>query len=287
MPDLRESTYSANDRVSVARDSVTPSLGRTSVAASMYRHNAVVDPPAQTGIRGKAAVVRVKNSNTNSPTESRAPSPPPMPAMDQNRYVLPKLKHSRAPPSPAFSVGSTFLNGTADTAQAVTARPVMVHKGSKPDAQAAAAATAASNAPASQASSTRARRDEKSLSVFEDISSEDDKSPRKPRLSWMRGRSREPTVAEHHQSPFSDTMASTVSPSLSGRSPARGGAPTFEGGLSPTISGKTTGFGHNHSGSLSKVIEEATRRASARPTHGGLGGMNREPSPFSDANEVK
>lgn len=311
MPDLRESTYSGNDRHSLARDSVTPSLGRNSLATSIYRNNVVVDTPAQTGIRGKAAVVRVKSSNSNSPTGSRASTPPPMPAINHDRYgqarPLDGAKSGpRAPPSPAFSVGSTFLNGTANTAKAVTARPVMVHKGSKgnlsgnDDAPAAASAyrdvlphmSIATTHSGGSRSSARMRRDEKSLSVFEDVSSEDDKT-RKPRRSWRRGRSRDSAVADSpasHQSPFSDAMAPAHSPGLSGRSPARGGPPTYDNrSLAPgsPSSGKSTSFGHQHSGSLSKVIEEATRRASARPMHGGLGGVNREPSPFSDANEVK
>lgn len=300
MPDLRESTYSGHDRASVA-----PSLGRSSVATTIYRNNAVIDAPAQTGIRGKAAVVSVKQSNQNSPSGSRASTPPPMPAVGHDKYGQPQRgdpSKGRAPPSPAFSVGSTFLNGTANTAKAVTARPVMVSKGAKDDPASAyrdvmpRMPLSASTSSASR-NSARARRDEKSLSVFEDVSSEEESSPRKPRRSWRRGRSRESQTAVRspasHQSPFSDAMAPAASPSLSSRSPVLDGPPpastTYDyigRGLSPN-SAKSTGFGHKHSGSLSKVIEEATRRASRHPTHGGLGGVNREPSPFSDANEVK
>ena len=300
MPDLRGSTYSGNDRQSVAA-----SLGRSSMVTSIYRNNAVIDKAAQTGVRGKAAVIRVQPSNKNSPATSRACTPPPMPTIDHDRHGVGKGSKGRAPPSPAFSVGSTFLNGTANTAKAVTARPVVVHQvwkgqsaadGSAPPGNPATAyrdviprVSVATLASVDTRSSGCLQAGERSLSVFEGDRSEEDSAVRKPRRSWLRGRSREAGVPvespSSQQSPFSDAMAPSVSPGLSGRSPARGGA-AYHGSSVPS-SGSSTGFGHQHSGSLSKVIEEATRRASERPTHGGLGGIERETSPFSDANEVK
>ncbi|KAL3424604.1 Protein OPY2 [Phlyctema vagabunda] len=87
--DLRDSTYSGiSDRTSYARNSV---------ASTIYGKNAIVSPvPAQTVIRGKAAVVSVRSAG-HSPGELT----PPVPSVDYGKY---------APPSPAFSVGSTFLN---------------------------------------------------------------------------------------------------------------------------------------------------------------------------------
>ncbi|KAL2075990.1 hypothetical protein VTL71DRAFT_933 [Oculimacula yallundae] len=105
--DLRDSTYSGmSDRTSYARNSV---------ASTIYGKNAVVSPvPAQTMIRGKAAVVSVK-SNGHSSGEMT----PPVPSVDYSRYG------PGGPPSPAFSVGSTFLN-SANTATATQIRPQVV-----------------------------------------------------------------------------------------------------------------------------------------------------------------
>ncbi|KAF2458672.1 hypothetical protein BDY21DRAFT_370869 [Lineolata rhizophorae] len=75
VPDLRDSTYSGfsdGDRSSFARTSIAPSLARSSVATAKYRVDAVVPMPAQTIMRGKAAMVSVKGSNNNSPNESPA-----------------------------------------------------------------------------------------------------------------------------------------------------------------------------------------------------------------------
>lgn len=106
--DLRDSTYSGiSDRTSYAR---------TSVASTIYGKNAIVSPvPAQTVIRGKAAVVSVKSNGASSGDLT-----PPVPSVDWNKYA-------HGPPSPAFSVGSTFLN-TATQARPQVARVVSSQK---------------------------------------------------------------------------------------------------------------------------------------------------------------
>jgi hypothetical protein len=100
--DLRDSTYSGiSDRTSYAR---------TSVASTIYGKNAIVSPiPAQTVIRGKAAVVSVKSNGGNSPGFMT----PPVPNVDYNKYGG-GIDRS---PSPAFSVGSTFLNSASAATQ--------------------------------------------------------------------------------------------------------------------------------------------------------------------------
>ncbi|CZT40563.1 related to OPY2 protein [Rhynchosporium secalis] len=105
--DLRDSTYSAfSDRTSYARNSM---------ASTIYGKNAVVSPvPAQTMIRGKAAVVSVKSIG-----QSTGELTPPVPSVDHSIAGLGE------PPSPAFSVGSTFLN-SANTATATQIRPQVV-----------------------------------------------------------------------------------------------------------------------------------------------------------------
>ncbi|KAK7535145.1 uncharacterized protein J3D65DRAFT_442205 [Phyllosticta citribraziliensis] len=77
--DLRDSTYSglSDPRTSYAR---------SSVATTIYRDNAVVSPlPAQTIVRGKAAVVSVKSSNTSSPSPTPGSTTPPVPAIDYGK----------------------------------------------------------------------------------------------------------------------------------------------------------------------------------------------------------
>jgi len=98
--DLRDSTYSGiSDRTSYAR---------TSVASTIYGKNAIVSPvPAQTVIRGKAAVVSVKSNGANTPGDLT----PPVPSVDYGKYGV------GGPPSPAFSVGSTFLNSASAATQ--------------------------------------------------------------------------------------------------------------------------------------------------------------------------
>lgn len=97
--DLRDSTYSGmSDRTSYAR---------TSVASTIYGKHAIVSPmPAQTVIRGKAAVVSVKSNGASSGGEAT----PPVPNVDYSKYTP-------RPASPAFSVGSTFLSSANAVSQ--------------------------------------------------------------------------------------------------------------------------------------------------------------------------
>jgi len=103
----RDSTWSGtSDRTSYAR---------TSVASTIYGKNAIVSPvPAQTVIRGKAAVVSVKQPNGGG---SSGELTPPVPIINYERYG------AGGPPSPAFSVGSTFLNNAS---AATVTRPQIV-----------------------------------------------------------------------------------------------------------------------------------------------------------------
>jgi hypothetical protein len=101
--ELRDSTYSGiSDRTSYAR---------TSVASTIYGKNAVVSPaiPAQTVIRGKAAVVSVRSNGANSPGDMT----PPVPSVDYSKYQ----SGIDRPHSAAFSVGSTFLNSASAATQ--------------------------------------------------------------------------------------------------------------------------------------------------------------------------
>ncbi|RKF65159.1 hypothetical protein OnM2_012006b [Erysiphe neolycopersici] len=95
--DLRDSTYSTM--------SSQTSLGRNSVASTIYGNNAVISSiSAQRGIRGKAAVVSVKS--TAGTVEGNIP---PIPSYD--------CYSDTGAPSPAFSIGSTFLNRASEATQ--------------------------------------------------------------------------------------------------------------------------------------------------------------------------
>lgn len=191
--DLRDSTYSGmSDRTSYARNSV---------ASTIYGKNAVVSPlPAQTVIRGKAAVVSVKHNGGGSSGELT----PPVPIVDYNKY-------HNGPPSPAFSVGSTFLNSA--TAATQVSRPQVVKVAIGPKKQKSQEAVYELDAaPADHLLD----RDSNAITIIDDT----------PNLE---------------QGPFGDPK--------------------------PT---------HKSSGSLSAVIEKATKRAQGKSR-----------TPFGDENEVR
>lgn len=93
--DLRDSTYSTMTSQT--------SFGRDSVASTIYGKNAIISPlPAQTGIRGKAAVVSVKSTATS----------------EESAQTIANLDFFETGlPSPAFSVGSTFLSRASAATQ--------------------------------------------------------------------------------------------------------------------------------------------------------------------------
>jgi hypothetical protein len=110
VPDFRDSMASTS---TAGRTSIAPSLARASVASTMYRQNAIVSPlPAQTIVRGKAAVVSVK-SNVSSPAETPGFETPPVPSIDPKhsnnslRIQMPGVMGL----SPANSVRSTAQLG--------------------------------------------------------------------------------------------------------------------------------------------------------------------------------
>lgn len=145
--DLRDSTYSGiSDRTSYAR---------TSVASTIYGKNAIVSPvPAQTVIRGKAAVVSVKSNGANTPGDLT----PPVPSVDYGKYGV------GGPPSPAFSVGSTFLNSASAATQM---RPTVVSVAS------AQTKTSAASVSDDEASPHRSLlpRDSNAVTIIEDTPS--------------------------------------------------------------------------------------------------------------------
>lgn len=91
-------------------------VDRSSVATTIYGHNAVVSQPNIVRA-GKANVVQVKHgssiatSSASSPSmESSPPIPPLFTAINKAKNADRRSLLDTVPPSPAFSVGSTFLN---------------------------------------------------------------------------------------------------------------------------------------------------------------------------------
>lgn len=281
--DLRDSSYSgvtdSDGRSSFARQSITPSLARSSVATTIYRNNAIINPsPAQTIVRGKAAVVSVKSSGTTTPIESPDGSAPPVPAIDFERHA---------------QLGGFGSSNGPIIARAGTARPVNVRKTSSQgklstriESSAGSAITLVNAKPdrnlkTGESSKSRTPQSNAGASIFEDASSDDDEEPKStPGKKSPTGHDRALSQATEiedspavKQSPFPDS--SGLNPPE--RNPARANA---------------VASGHNQKSSLSQVIEEATRKASREPRHGGLGSVGsvgsfkRDPSPFSDENEV-
>jgi hypothetical protein len=261
--DLRDSTYSgmSDDRRSMAR---------SSVATTIYRNNAVINPvPAQTIVRGKAAVVSVKSSGPNSPLDSPTSDAPPVPLIDYERHHANNLLSQddmRAPPSPAFSIGSTFMKSTADTAKAVTAKPIRVKK----------SAGSLTLTPLLQSNRGQSSGSNSSpLSSTPSASTSDAPSD----AANTHGRSKQsPSLLDADASPFGDQQQAPSPGAPAGQTPRSSSLPKRRESAQAS--------GHKVAGSLSAVIEEATRRASRQPTHGGLGSVKRENSPFSDIHEL-
>ena len=267
--DIRDSTWSG---LSDDQASISPSMARSSVATTIYRNNAIVSPmPAQQALRGKAAVVSVKSGNTSetaSPTGSMRSNIPPMPIRQLSK------------------AGSSNLASTSSpiVARAGSARPVQVTKSPSSSKIPALSSTSSASPQSTLKAQTPSSGASRHLGIAElsstSESETDDDVQAQSRRSLM-GNDR----------PHRHTSAAVT---LIEDSPAPRQGP-FASGVSPTNATRgTVGSSqhrHKKSGSLNDLIEEAMNRASRAPTHGGLGStpehVVRDPSPFSDDNEVK
>ena len=208
--DLRDSTYS---NMTDGRLSYAPT--RASVASTIYGRQAVIPMPAQTIMRGKAAVISVKSGPSSTAGDHTPPVPSINPRFQGKDDVQP-------PPSPAFSVGSTFLN-SASARTATQVRPGVVKVASFTK-------SVKSKAPSENGS-------------------DEAKSP-----------------------------ATTVIDD----SPQAG-----QGPFGDPIQHQERAKGHTKKGSLSAVIEEATRRASVDAAAGLGKKRDSDGGPFSDKNATK
>ena len=278
--DIRESSYSGytdGDRTSFARSSIAPSHLRSSVAT--YRGN--VNPtPAQLATRGKATPISLKSTTTgnNSPTDTPRTATPPVPSINIQRNdsthspIVARLGIPRAV-TVTRSPSTKNINKTVSPLSRGNPSPSSSEASQPQLAQ-----------PSRRISATDSIRHDGNSSTFDDASSSEDDSPADASLmGWDNEKQQAATKLGH--SPFKTPSS----------------APDLRHGFTPSSSPDSRGYAasesrqkrHKRSGSLNHIIEEATRRASREPRHGGLGsigslaGWKRETAgPFSDANAV-
>jgi len=285
--DLRDSTYSGltDGRSSYARTSITPSLARSSVATTIYRNNAIVSPlPAQTIVRGKAAVVSVKSSGTNSPAGTPGSETPPVPEIDQKHMAAPiRIQMPRTTSSSSLSPQSSVRSATTvgkplalnitKKGKASSLTPPPQSLTTTTDSQASdptalrpltevSLAETEDSLPHSRAHKSEARSTD---AESDEESDEDDHSRARRSLLRSPSNPRDSDITEIQdtpimlQSPFTDSLSTPGSPELPQRHASRSSTAVESSGLAT-------------------VMEESSSRDSRA--------SRRERSPFSDDNVV-
>ncbi|MCJ1475120.1 hypothetical protein MMC13_003780 [Lambiella insularis] len=259
--DLRDSRFSGySDRTSMARNSV---------ATTMYRNDAVVNPvPARTATMGKAVPVSVKSSSKSSPTRLSRASTPPMPSVARPKQAQFQLNTKSS------------IVGRIATPKAVT----VVKNSSPPTDQVyELSGSEHSETPlivlADRRSQNPSPQYSNISSNFDDESSEDDKSSRRVAQRLLaHNRQSDATTVIQDDSPVSPSEA--VPFNTSSLMKVKGTSH-----LAPISSRPSSKHKHKKSSSLNQIIEEATRRAMREPRHGGLGSYmkgSEDTGPFSD-----
>ncbi|KAL9080929.1 MAG: hypothetical protein Q9157_000429 [Trypethelium eluteriae] len=299
--DLRGSTYSADSdarSVRQQRHSITPSLARTSMASTVYRNNAIVSPiPAQSAVRGKAAVVSVKSGSSSGENTPAVASTPPMPSLDFARVGKPlqvqiPSSADKTGPSPQSSIKSSAtatygkpialnitkmkskqksVTNTPDISSISDADTIKAASPSNPSvAQIVSSGPSTETGSSSSRPHSRAQQTATHPSTFDDTSDDDEDEHARSRRSLI-GRARESDITEIADTPNLNSNTSPDSPFADQTSR-----------LLPTVA-ENEERRHSRLG-INAVIEEATRRASRQPTHNGLGSDKRNESPFDDSN---
>lgn len=293
--DLRDSTYSgytADDRTSYARSSMTPSMMRNSVATTAYRDHAVINPvPAQKIIRGKATAVSLKSNEKTSPINSPRSATPPMPSLNSQ------------PPTTSSMNTSSPIVARLGTPKAVTVIRSPSNNNSKPNSPlnpvtikspspiSSESIRRPSDKPQRRVSIQDPNRHDANSSTFDDASSSDEDHP-SPQEQSLMGHNRRTSGSKNGVSPLS-WQSPFKSPSSA--PDLRHGSPMISStSSSPDSQAREQKQRHKRSGSLNQIIEEATRRASREPRHGGLGSVGSITNwrkdgqgPFSDDHVAK
>ena len=324
--DLRDSTYSGftegDNRTSYARSSMTPSMMRSSVATNAYRNNAVVNPvPAQIATRSKPGLVSVKSSGKNSPTETPNTPPPPMPANASSVSRNGPLQSSivgrlGVPKTVNVTKSNNNLLATSQSQAGLANKPIISSNLSQSNSPVDPSPSLSDTSHTKLLQQYRPQGRTPSIhdgksSTFDDGSSSEDDSP-SDRSLMSSHQQQEQQQREHAAKMSAEIQAATRLGHSNFKSPSSapdlriGGASKPQDPKLAELSGSdpSTGYSsardqrHKRSGSLNQIIEEATRRATREPRHGGLGSISqaselgvsaRRPSkdkesPFSDEN---
>ena len=309
--DLRDSTFSdyTVERTSYGRSSLAPSAARGSVPSTAYRGSAIVHTePALTAVRGKANPVAVKSTGKNSPLDTPRSQTPPAPIMNRARHA-PRdnglLQHNTTSPivarlgvPKAVTVTKPSSNGNLRAAAvgaapgATTTTTPPLKKNPSPLLQ----STAVMQEPERKASVAESTRHNGDSSTFDDASSSDEESPADRSLM---GHEKLPQFIKSPKSPnFPNANQGFRSPSSApdlhhSPIPTGSSASTSPDSHAQYVSHRERRKAHKRSGSLNQIIEEAARKASKDPRHGGLGSVGSinwkqvpqspRDGPFSDA----
>ncbi len=306
--DLRDSRYSGytdDGRSSFARSSMAPSMARSSVATTNYQHNAVINPiPAQLATRLQAVAVSVKSSGKNSPIDTPRSVTPPVPSIDYQRHGSIR----RNPSGPMVA--------RLGVPRAVTVTRSQSNNALKPPAAAAAAIPSPINAPAPRnnpspsnseatqgslaklprrVSTADASRHNGDSSTFDDASSDEDAES--PAEQSLMGHDRLKSQSWGSSAGSTGFRSPSSAPDLR-HSPFKPSSKSTPDSIDRLGIADARQQRHTRSGSLNQIIEEATRRASREPRHGGLGSVSaqghvgslaswKKEGPFSDANAAR
>ncbi|MCJ1351655.1 MAG: hypothetical protein MMC33_001639 [Icmadophila ericetorum] len=284
--DLRGSTYSGQ-------------TDRSSIAPSQYRGSAVITPvSAQTAMRAKGIPISLKSSGKNSPLSgSRAGSPPPaMPPLNGTHILHTKSSIvGRVATPKAVTVTRQISNSTSN--------PSLLNAGRD-----GTPASDRSEAPLirvqDRSFATPSPQYSNDASTFDDASTDDELEgeANRARRSLMGHDRRSDAITVIQESPVSPSSAlpyniakkAASSPGLRQPGPSNISSSISSINSSPR-NGAVAGAAvrqHRKSTSLNQIIEEATRRATRSPLHGGLGsyrtrdkqGDRDRDGPFSDVN---
>ena len=305
--DLRDSRYSGytdDGRSSCARSSVAPSMMRSSVATTTYQHNAVINPiPAQTATRAQAVAVSVKSSGKNSPIDTPRSVTPPVPTIDYQRHGSIRRNPSgpmvaRLGVPRAVTVTRSQSNNALKPTTTAIPPPINIPSPRNNPSP--------SNSEATQASLTKLprrvsiadqNRHNGDSSTFDDASSDEDAES--PAEQSLMGHDRLKSQSWGSSAGSTGFRSPSSAPDLrhSPFKPSSRSTPDSTDRLGIVDSRKQR---HTRSGSLNQIIQEATRRASREPRHGGLGSLGgqgqgnvgslagwKKEGPFSDANAAR
>ncbi|GAM41092.1 hypothetical protein TCE0_041f13953 [Talaromyces pinophilus] len=258
--DLRDSRYTATSD----RRSIATSLARSSVATTIYRHDAIVSPiPAQQVRAAKAAVVSVKTGNS-TPSDSLS------------------LRTIDAPAVPAITEAQLQKAGkmkpqlSSIVARSVVARPVNVKaSGSKPKVPTVSEEEVHSDDSESVASHSRAKQLKNQESTFDDSSDDSDDEINEKGHSNAADNI-QIAFSSPNEGPFADsntagtprvTVSTATSTATEAVSTSRASIDSSRGS-------------HRQRSSIgsTRMLENATAHDATTP---------RSPSPFDDKHEVK